>query len=400
MSLMDHLGELRTRLIRAVIVVAILGGVSLFLARPIFGILMRPVLAALPLEGRSLIYTSGIEELNVLMRVGLYCGVFLATPVILWEIWGFVAPGLLPNERKFAVPFIALGSAAFLAGTLFCYFVLLPTMFQFLLNDENAVALQRRLETASVREQDALRLLRLGEIDRAGALAKTSLAALHAGGDGQLDIPTDVPKERLAVVARMDGMGRLIDAAYQGYGQAARPVLQQVLDKRLAAADALEAGDVTKSVTLLEGAAALLAGVDGSSASQFGDVWRLEKDLTYGRARYDADRWTRPMLSMREQLSLVLLLELALGIIFELPLVMALLAKLGLVKSRWLMKYQRHAFVVCLIVAAVVTPTGDAVNLSLMAGPMVLCYELGVLAAWLIEKQRDKQLAQRPAATP
>jgi sec-independent protein translocase protein TatC len=104
-----------------------------------------------------------------------------------------------------------------------------------------------------------------------------------------------------------------------------------------------------------------------------------------------AAAWTKPMLTMGEQLSLVLLLLLSFGIIFELPLVMALLGLVGVVKAGWLMKYQRHAFVVCLIAAAVLTPTGDVVNLSLMAGPMLLCYEMGVLAVWLIERRRTKQ---------
>jgi sec-independent protein translocase protein TatC len=89
----------------------------------------------------------------------------------------------------------------------------------------------------------------------------------------------------------------------------------------------------------------------------------------------------------------VLVLLLAFGVIFELPLVMALLGVVGLINSRWLMKYQRHALVVCIILAAIVTPTGDVVNLSLMAGPMLLCYELGVLAVWIIEKRRARQEA-------
>ena len=97
------------------------------------------------------------------------------------------------------------------------------------------------------------------------------------------------------------------------------------------------------------------------------------------------------MLSMSEQLTLVLVLELAFGLIFELPLVMAVLGLAGLVTSPFLFKYQRHAFVVCLIAAAVITPTGDAINLALMAGPMLLCYELGVLLVWLIEKRRRNQ---------
>jgi sec-independent protein translocase protein TatC len=74
--------------------------------------------------------------------------------------------------------------------------------------------------------------------------------------------------------------------------------------------------------------------------------------------------------------------------------VMALLGVVGVVQSKWLFKYQRHAFVVCLIAAAVITPTGDVVNLSLMAGPMLACYELGVLLVWLVERRRARNAAE------
>ena len=85
------------------------------------------------------------------------------------------------------------------------------------------------------------------------------------------------------------------------------------------------------------------------------------------------------------------MLELAFGLIFELPLVMMVLGMVGLVSSAFLFKYQRHALVLCLVAAAILTPTGDAVNLALMAGPMLLCYELGVVLVWLVEKRRKKQ---------
>src|SRR4051812_19586511 len=89
MSLMEHLEELRSRLLKVTLVALVLGGVSLAFAKPIFGLLMKPVLDALPADNRALIYTSGIEEINVLMKVGLYAGIFLTTPVILWQIWQF-----------------------------------------------------------------------------------------------------------------------------------------------------------------------------------------------------------------------------------------------------------------------------------------------------------------------
>jgi sec-independent protein translocase protein TatC len=109
------------------------------------------VLLSLPPDASSLVYTSAIEEINVLMKIGLYAGVFLSTPVLLWQIWGFVAPGLYENERKLAAPFIVFGTLAFLAGALFCYFVLLPQMFTFLLQKEDTAAITRRLGSDSHR---------------------------------------------------------------------------------------------------------------------------------------------------------------------------------------------------------------------------------------------------------
>ena len=395
LSFLGHLAELRTRLIRCIIAVVVLGGISLVFARPIYGFLMKPVLAALPPEGRSLIYTSGIEELNVLMKVGMYAGLFLTTPVILWQLWGFISPGLLPKERRFAGPFVMLGSVAFLAGATFCYVVLLPTMFQFLLTSEDVGALQGRLAHARTYEAEAVRFLRLGDSDRAGDVARKATQELGAAGDGQV-APSEGPKleHPLELEGRLDALGKLIDAARDGLGPQTLPVLRTVMDKRLAALDALGQGKREKAADLTDQAASALAGVPGAQPGDLVALWKLDRQLALGQGRMAAEAWTRPMLTMSEQLTLVLMLELALGVIFELPLVMALLGMLGLIKASWLMKYQRHAFIVCLTVAAIITPTGDAINLSIMAGPMFICYELGVLAVWLVERRRKRLAAE------
>ncbi|HZI13151.1 MAG TPA: twin-arginine translocase subunit TatC [Myxococcus sp.] len=394
MSLAEHLTELRSRLLKCTLAVLVLGGVALVFAKPIFGVLMQPVLDALPENNRALIYTSGIEELNVLMKVGVYCGIFLTTPVILWQIWGFVAPGLYPEERRFAAPFVAFGSLAFVLGACFCYFVVLPSMFKFLLNEEETLALSQRLDTARLRADDALRFLRVGDAERAGALARETSAALEAEGEGQLEPAQLTPSASVELKARLDGLGKLVDAAADGSDDKARGVLRQVVEKRVEAVTAYGRQDFTAAGVAMDDAAALLAGVAPTRSEELNGLWKLEKALAAGHARHEAARWTRPMLTMHEQLSLVLLLILAFGIIFELPLVMALLGVVGVVQSRWLFKYQRHAFVVCLIAAALITPTGDVVNLSLMAGPMLLCYELGVLLVWLVERRRAKNSAE------
>ncbi len=403
MSLMEHLTELRSRLLRVTIAVVVLGAGSLIFAREIYGLLMRPVLLALPADASSLVYTSAIEEINVLMKIGLYTGVFLSTPVLLWQIWGFVSPGLYVKERKLATPFISMGTLAFLGGAAFCYFVILPSMFQFLLQKEDATAITARLASARMREEDVQRYLKLGDVAHAGALARSALGDLEAAGDGRttegtLGI-TLVPKKSVDVLARLEGLGRLIDSARVGLGDPATPVLLEAMQKKDLAVAAFAKGDWDEASTQADAAAALLTKLAPEHAADFGDSWRLEKVLGVGQASVEAINWTRPMLSMTEQLTLVLVLELAFGVIFELPLVMMLLGMVGLVTSGFLFKYQRHALVVCLILAAVITPTGDAVNLALMGGPMLACYEVGVLLVWLVERRRKKEQSLEAKAT-
>ncbi len=405
MSLAEHLGELRKRMLRVTLSVLGLGGVSMVYAKEIYGFLMRPVLQSLPPDAAALVYTSAIEEINVYMKVGLYAGVFLTTPVILWQIWGFVAPGLYTDERKLAGPFIVFGTLAFLAGASFCYFGLLPQMFQYLLREESSIALEDRLNTGRLRAEDAFRFLRLGELERAGTLARETAAQLEASGEGQAKATTGFmgmgitlnPKRGVEALARIDGLGRLIDVTRDGLGESARPALAMVMEKRQSAVEAYSKGDWSAVTTFCDEAAELLKQAKADRADDFTALWRVTKDLSVGRAAYEAANWTKPMLSMTEQLTLVLVLELAFGVIFELPLVMAVLGMVGLVKSAFLFKYQRHAFVVCLIAAAVITPTGDAVNLALMAGPMLACYELGVLLVWIVEKRRARSTPATPA---
>jgi len=392
MSLSEHLTELRSRLIKVTVSVLVLGGASMVFAKEIYGFLMRPVLLNLPPEASTLVYTSAIEEINVYMKVGLYAGIFLTTPVILWQIWGFVAPGLYPSERRFIWPFIIFGTV---------YLVLLPQMFGFLLREEGSTELEQRLATGRLRQEDAVRFLRLGELARAGELAKTANQELEATGEGQAKAEGQFgvklnPKVSVEALHNLESLGKLADAVHDGLGEPAKPVLNEVLQKREEAVESYRKSDWPKTIAQCDEGAAMLQRIDPEHSDDFLQLWRVFKNLSAGQASYEAANWTRPMLSMSEQLTLVLVLELAFGVIFELPLVMMVLGMVGLVSSKFLFKYQRHAFVVCLIAAAIITPTGDAVNLSLMAGPMLLCYELGVLLVWLVEKRRAKETAIAP----
>src|SRR5438876_4415422 len=200
--------------------------------------MMLPVFAALPEGERALHFSSSVEPFIIYLKVGLYAGLFVASPLIFWQIWMFVAPGLYRRERKKIAPFVLAATLFFVGGAVFCYLVILPPAFQFL-------------------------------IQTAGA-----------------------------------------------------------------------------------------------------DI--------------------KPVLMMDEQLGLVMMMLIAFGIIFELPLILTVLAMIGIVDHKFLSKYRRHAIVLNVIVAAIVTPTGDPFNLALMAVPMLLCYELGVLGAFIFRK-KDQQ---------
>lgn len=100
-----------------------------------------------------------------------------------------------------------------------------------------------------------------------------------------------------------------------------------------------------------------------------------------------SDAALRPMLTMSETLSLALAMLLGFGVVFELPVVLAFLSMIGLVSADTLAKHRRIAIIVNVAVAALITPTGDPLNLAMMAIPMVVFYEIGVIAARILGKK-------------
>jgi sec-independent protein translocase protein TatC len=98
-----------------------------------------------------------------------------------------------------------------------------------------------------------------------------------------------------------------------------------------------------------------------------------------------------PMLTMSAQLSLVLAMLLGFGVVFEVPVVIAFLSIVGLVTPAFLAKYRRHAIIANVGLAALITPTGDPLNLALMALPMIVFYEIGILLARILGKKKQPE---------
>jgi sec-independent protein translocase protein TatC len=236
MPFMEHLGELRTRIVRALFALLVGLGIALPFSQRIEDYLMRSITKL----GYSLIFVSPTEAFWVQMKIALIAGMFIAAPGILWQVWAFVAPGLHHHEKRYAVPFVVIGSLLFIVGGAFSLLVVTPFAIQFLLSY-------------------------------------------------------------------------------------ARPGLQ-------------------------------------------------------------------PMITLENHVNFLLKFTLAFGLVFELPLAITILARVGVVTPRMLAKNRKYAILGAFIAGAILTPTPDAFNQTLMAGPLIILYEVGIVCARIFGK--------RPAPAP
>jgi len=130
MTIFEHLAELRTRLIRSVGAV-FLGGVLCWILYPqILDFLLKPY-CAIGSDGCGLLATDPLDPLKTRFNIALYGGIALAMPVLLWQIWRFIMPGLYPSERKMAIPFVASALTLFTLGAGLAYYTL-PKALEFL----------------------------------------------------------------------------------------------------------------------------------------------------------------------------------------------------------------------------------------------------------------------------
>ena len=126
----SHLEELRKRLITAFIAIGVGFVVSFGFKERLFGILVQPLINVMK-EGENLIYTGLPEAFFTYLKVSLLTGLIVASPILLYQFWMFVAPGLYRKERSLMVPIVILSSFFFIGGALFGYFVVFPWGFKF-----------------------------------------------------------------------------------------------------------------------------------------------------------------------------------------------------------------------------------------------------------------------------
>ncbi len=134
MTFVEHLEELRRRLLWSLAAVAVGFIATYYFSKKIFDLLMQPIIKNLP-QGSTMIFTRPAEGFTTYLKVSLFAAIVLALPFILYQTWRFLAPALYKHEKQIAIPFAFFGVIFFALGASFCYFFAAPPAFKFLLSE-------------------------------------------------------------------------------------------------------------------------------------------------------------------------------------------------------------------------------------------------------------------------
>lgn len=137
MTYLQHLEELRKRILFAILGVLGTTVFSFIFADKLFRILVSPLLQAMPEGNKKLIFTNLPEAFIAYLKVALVSGVFIASPFVLYQIWKFISPGLYEHEKRYAFPFVFFSSFFFVLGGFFCFTEVFPLGFKFFLSFTN-----------------------------------------------------------------------------------------------------------------------------------------------------------------------------------------------------------------------------------------------------------------------
>ncbi len=134
MSFLEHLEELRRRIIYSVLFIIAGFAIVYWFHEQIYNYMQVPIMAALHRHGldQKLVYLNPTEPFNMYLKVGLIGGIFVASPFILYQVWAFIAPGLYRNERRYVLPFMFSTVLLFVAGGAFGYKIVYPAALDFL----------------------------------------------------------------------------------------------------------------------------------------------------------------------------------------------------------------------------------------------------------------------------
>lgn len=441
MTFLEHLEELRTRLIRCAL--AVLGGMIIcwFFREELRAFLEAPLYEAwrsvegLP-EPEPLKFTSLLEPFIAYLKLSAIGGVFLAAPVILYNLWKFVSPGLYPKEKKVALPFVFVSTLLFVGGSTMAYSIVFPIGFSFFLNFASGGAVEHyetsievpmvpEAEGPDVAAGEGIKAVEEPAGAQKDAIA-TSAPALETEDAGVEDggvSPESTVASHDAGVAGDRGPPPAIDGEETGEGDADAEeedrdmwweiVLRRILMEDCGEFEVTDNRDGTASLkyrwdlvrckerpelsTILRGEEALDL---EWTEREVGDhlVYEAVDDISVaGTADYrltalldpQAEGKLAPMLMVQDYLSFAVRLLLAFGIVFELPILITFLALAGIVDYKQLLKFSRWFIVIAVVFSAMLTPP-DVITQVLLATPLIILYFLSIVVAYIFGPKPDE----------
>lgn len=192
MGLFEHLRELRKRLFYCAIAITVGATVSYCYSAQVFSALCEPYSKAF--NNSPLIGTGPAEAWVLKIKVALFCGVLLTSPILFYQVWRFVAPGLYKNERRLVLPFVALSTGLFSGGALFCYYEILPLTLSFFYAEFQSVGI-----TPTIKVGDHLSLM-ITTIIGFGSVFELPLLTFFLARAGVIDHRSMLRWSRHAVV--------------------------------------------------------------------------------------------------------------------------------------------------------------------------------------------------------
>ena len=319
MSFGDHLEELRTALVRALLGVGAVAVVTLIYGREILEIIFRPLWMVQFNNGLqpNLQALAPTDAFTAYLKVSALSALIIAMPWVLRQGWKFISIGLYHREQKFVRGIVWASSGLFIVGVLFLYYLVLPVVLQFFITFNRA----------------------FGPADLT-PFAVQSLLISHSPPPPET--PSNVSPEQLPL--------RSADPTNPRPGE----IWVNSTTRRLMLKTGENPADIW-SIPFEPGA------ISPAMQSQF---------------------------AVDQYISFVLLLALAFGFTFETPIVVVFLSWSGLVATATMSKSRRYVFLGTIVVSAILTPTADILNQSLLAGPMYVLFELGLFVAKRIERNQ------------
>jgi Sec-independent protein secretion pathway component TatC len=385
MSFGEHLEELRTCLIRALLGIALAAGLALIFGRSILQLLFLPLWRVqiandLQPNVQSLAPT---DAFSAYLKMSLAAGLIVSMPWVLLQIWNFVHTGLYPHERRFVKWLTVASSGLFIVGVLFLYFLVLPVVLQFFISFNRAFEPIGWMPTAAAIEPQSGRSPAEASANpsrnRDGADAGRAVPAdSEPPTSSDADVPADeraLPREGSPPLAKSSEAETRRGEGGQGGVDQAPPDLFRV--------------------PLL---------TNDPPDPQPGQLWvntQTRRLVLWWQDRFWSMALTpgpiapavESQFAVPAYISFVLMLALAFGIAFETPIVVVFLAWSNLVQVDTFKRYRRHVVLGIVFASAILTPTTDLLSQSLLAIPMYLLFEAGLYAAKILDRKRAARVS-------